>query len=262
MTLFDAAIRPSRRFDAGFEASRLEPRALEHAAVRHAVLARIARVGANDAESVIQRVACEYLGLVEALPSLVWSLAEKLGDESQRSLWHQRLAGLQGELHDDDLAALRAHGLSPHAVQGVAREALFLRFTRAMGVADDTLVPAGGAAATWQQQMQQLIAEATPAAAVGALVLGVELIEPATHRQWLRGLLGLGTLRRDDFVFFELANALDARHHFAARQVVADHAATPAGLVDVRAGMMTALELRAEFWDRVLRTLAAATRAG
>ena len=260
MTLFDAAIRPSRRLDAGFEASRLEPGALEHAAVRHALLTRIGRVGARDAELVMQHVAPEYLGVVEALPSLVWTLGEKLTDESQRGLWHQRLATLQGTLHDDDVPALRAHGLSPHLVQGVARENLFLRFTRALGVADETLVPEGGAAAVWQQQMQQLLAEASPAAAIGAVVLGVELIEPATNRQWLRGVLGLGHLRRDDFAFFELAGAIDARHHFAARQVVAEHAATATGLAELRAGMATALELRVEFWDRLLRQLATATR--
>ena len=75
------------------------------------------------------------------------------------------------------------------------------------------------------------------------------------YEQLLSGIIGMGMLRREDYVFFELHCLVDDQHQQDLRDIARDLIATPGGDQGLRRGMRTALEMRCEFWDSLQNSI-------
>lgn len=221
---------------------------LAHAAVRHPFLATFARGCYRDPHEVLRHFAQQYSGYASWFPHYLQCVDSRLQCPDHRALLQQKLEHEQGALGDDDLAALRRVGIPAQSVSGIPHAQLFRRFCLSLGITDWEVAQPSPAARQWRAQLQRFLNHATAAQAIGALGLGTEQIVRPIYRQLLEGILGLGTMRRDQFLFFELHCIVPDQHLLA---IAKDLAATPGGIADLRSGMHTALQLREEFWDQL-----------
>ena len=124
-----------------------------------------------------------------------------------------------------------------------------------MGIERQELAQPTPAAGRWRTRFESYLGSASGAQAVGALGLGTELIVRPIYEQLVRGIIGIGALRRDQFVFFELHCLVDDQHQKDLLGIAAELAQAPNGLNELRSGMRTALRLRLEFWDDLYRNI-------
>lgn len=250
MTTLTTAFRPAAADGAWCAAiADLEQEALAHPGAAPALLARFAGGGCAEPDLVVRTVAWHWHGWVAAYELALRRVLARLAP-AHRAPWQRRLAQVQGQLDADDCTALRRVGIAP-ATAAAPHAALFRRFAHALGWSDAELAQRSPPAHHWCLQTQRLLDSATPAEAFGALALGVERVEGAGHRLLMRGLLELGTLRRDDLVFFDVHAVDEAARLQTLRAVAADLAAERGGTAELRTGMRAALQLRCEFWDRL-----------
>ena len=65
----------------------------------------------------------------------------------------------------------------------------------------------------------------------------------------IRAIERLGTLDRQQYVFFELHCEVDDDHHEALLNIAHDFTDDPQNRIDLRKGMLKALGLRVIFWE-------------
>lgn len=218
-------------------------------AVEHPFLARFAAGGFRDNAAVLRRYAVEYSGYAAWFPRYLKSVINRLDEPSHRQLLAENLTEEQGFYGDDDCAEIAAAGIDPRTVQGVPHPQLFRRFCRSIGIGESELRTATPAAELWRSQLLAYLETATPAQAVGALGIGTEYIVRPIYQQLVAGILALGTLRRDEFVFFELHCLVDDKHQADLMEIATDLATRDGSVDGLRDGMRTALKFRNQFWN-------------
>lgn len=254
MTLFATELRnAASAAEVSRVLGRVEQEALEHPAIRHAWLLEAARGRCSEHDDPLRRFAHAYHGYVASLPQLFAEAMFRLAPALQEP-WQRRLARELGHLGAPEAATLRKVGIPERTVEAIPREALFRRFTAAIGLGDDELAEPVRATLQWRDRLLAYVHEARPAEVFGALAFGTELVEAAAHAPVLRGLLETGSLRREAYVFFELACLPTPEHDHELRAIAAQLAAQPGGLADLHAGMQFALEQRREFLDGLAGT--------
>lgn len=229
--------------------------ALTHVAVRHPLLTRFACGDYRDNEAALRQYAIEYSGYATWFPRYLTSVISRLPAPHHRELLMHNLEEEQGKLGPDDCDELRRVGINPTTVQGVPHPQLFRRFCDGVGIERRELAQPTPAAARWRHSFESYLRSATAAQAVGALGLGTELIVRPIYEQLVRGIIGMGSLHRDQFVFFELHCLVDDQHQKDLLEIAADLAQAPNGLSELRSGMRNALRLRNEFWDDLYRNI-------
>ncbi|MCK5941249.1 MAG: iron-containing redox enzyme family protein [Planctomycetes bacterium] len=233
--------------DPGVEA--LIQESLAHPAVRHPFLTRFASGTFADPANALRTYAVEYSGYAAWFPRYLKAVISRLESPAHRELLAHNLEEEQGHLGADDCEELRKAGIDPATVQGVPHPALFRRFCDSLGIEPRELAQPCPAARRWRERFESFLRRATPAQAVGALGLGTEHIVRPVYEQLIKGILGMGTLRRDEFVFFELHCLVDDQHQQDLLEIAQSLADQPGGLAELRHGMLTALKLRCDFWD-------------
>lgn len=228
---------------------------LQHPSVHHPFLAAFARGGYADPAAVLRSYAWEYSGYSAWFPKYLQTVIDRLDRPEHRELLLHNLEEEKGQLGEDDRQALREVGIDPLPLIGVPHPVLFRRFCHAMGIDEQQLATPSANAVRWRTRLMHFLDGASPAAAVGALGLGTEQIVRPIYEQLLAGIRRIPTLRREDYVFFELHCLVDDQHQKDLLEIAKDLATTPDGLRDLRHGMLTALELRGEFWDGLVRNL-------
>lgn len=261
MTSICPGIAPSRD---GFEAGLplLVREALAHPAVHHRFLAAFAGGRFADPAAMLRRYAWEYSGYSAWFPRYLRMVIDRLERAEHRELLLHNLEEERGQLDPEDCAALRAVGIAPEPLIGVPHPELFRRFCRAIGLADAELQNPSAAAVRWRTRFLAYLEHATPAQAVGALGLGTELIVRPVYEQLLLGIRAEGSLRREDYVFFELHCLVDDQHQEDLLAIARELAAEPQGLRELGEGMRTALELRHDFWDHLIGSAERVRAAG
>ena len=224
---------------------------LSHPAIRHPFLTRFAQGDYADMVPVLRCYAREYSAYSEWFPKYLESVISSLPDAGHRAKLAHNLEEEQGHLGEDDCEELRAQGINPASVAGVPHPVLFQRFCGALGINREDLATPSPAAGRWRTRFLRFLQTATAAEAVGALGLGTEHIVRPVYEQLLSGIIGMGTLRRDEFVFFELHCLVDDQHQQDLFEIARDLASEPGGLAGLRRGMQTALAMRCEFWDHL-----------
>jgi pyrroloquinoline quinone (PQQ) biosynthesis protein C len=260
MTALSTAVSPGRHnldlhLDLDAELASLVQEALAHPAVRHPFLTRFAAGAFRDQSQALRRYAVEYSGYASWFPHYLRAVISRLPRADQREMLMHNLEEEQGQLGADDCQALLGVGINPATVLGIPHPVLFRRFCQSIGIQDEELAQPTMIAARWRTRFLHFLKNATAAQAVGALGLGTERIVRPVYEKLLGGIIGLGTLRRDEFVFFELHCLVDDQHQQDLLAIARDLAEVPGGIAQLRSGMMTALDLRCEFWDHLYRSI-------
>ncbi|MFN3244137.1 MAG: TenA family transcriptional regulator [Planctomycetota bacterium] len=253
MTTISTAPATDLQRPEGVEA--LVQESLAHPAVHHPFLTRFSRCEFRDPVAALRTYAVEYSGYAAWFPRYLKAVISRLESEEHRHLLAHNLEEEQGHLGEDECDELRKVGIDPRTVQGVPHPKLFRRFCDAMGIADRELQQPRPAARRWRERFENFLRRATPAQAVGALGLGTEHIVRPVYEQLIEGILSMGKLRRHEFVFFELHCLVDDQHQQDLLEIARDLAQAPGGFAELRSGMLTALQLRCEFWDDLYRTI-------
>lgn len=226
-----------------------------HLAVNHPFLQRFASGDFADQQQALRTYAREYSGYSAWFPHYLRAVISRLPSPAHRELLQHNLDEEQGLMSPEDCETLRAAGIDPNRVQGIPHSQLFRSFCRSVGLADAELANPTPAAARWRTRFLTYLQNATPAEAVGALGFGTEQIVRPIYKQLLQGILGLGTLRRSEFVFFELHYLVDDQHQQDLANIATELALAPGGLDQLRCGMRHAMQLRVEFWDHLLQAV-------
>ena len=224
--------------------------ALSHPAVCHPYLTDLAEGHLPDLSWAIRDFATQYPSYCAHFPRYLTVVISKLESPGHRKTLMQNLIEESGMLDDEEIAVILEHGIDPDWVQGIPHPKLFERFQHAIGVrdtdehADDALE-----VVCWRESFYHLLANGSPAEAIGAIGLGTENIVDRIYTPIIRAIERLGTLERRDYVFFELHCEVDDDHHEALLSIANDFADVPLNRIDLRKGMLKALGLRARFWD-------------
>ncbi|MFP6665908.1 MAG: iron-containing redox enzyme family protein [Pirellulales bacterium] len=220
--------------------------ALSHPAVCHPYLTDLAEGNLPDLNWAIRDFAAQYPGYCAHFPRYLTVVISKLESPEHRKTLMQNLIEESGMLDEEEIAVLVEFGIDPDWVQGIPHPKLFERFQHAMGVYDtvDALE-----VVCWRGSFYHLLANGSPAEAVGAIGLGTENVVNKIYTPMIRAIERLGTLERRDYVFFELHCEVDEDHHEALLNIARDFSEVPGNCIDLRKGMLKALGFRARFWD-------------
>jgi pyrroloquinoline quinone (PQQ) biosynthesis protein C len=197
--------------------------------------------------------AWHYNGYSEWFPRYLRAVIRRLEEPQHRRLLAENLAEEKGRLDDEERSTLLEIGIDPETVAGIPHSELFQQFCQAVGLDRTTLATTTAATEQWRTRFLTFLRGASPAAAVGALGLGTEGIVSHIYRPILDGIRADGSVQRSDYVFFELHCYVDDQHQQDLFEIAVDLASTPQGRDDLRRGMLTALNLRSEFWDHLFR---------
>ncbi len=224
--------------------------ALSHPAVCHPYLTDLAEGNLPDLKWALRDFASQYAGYCAHFPRYLTMVISKLHSPEHRTTLMQNLIEESGMLDDEEIAVLVEHGIDPDWVQGIAHPKLFKRFQQAVDANDtddhsnDTLE-----VVCWRESFYHLLANGSPAEAVGAIGLGTENVVNKIYAPIIRAIERLGTLDRKQYVFFELHCEVDDDHHEALLKIAHDFTDVAQNRIDLRKGMLKALGLRAMFWN-------------
>lgn len=231
--------------------SSLLDEASEHPALNHIWLDHIAEHKYVNMGWALRDYAYQYHGYASAFPTYLDAVINKLDDDRHRQALKHNLDEEKGKLDAIDAEVLTRAGIDVTAIDGVSHPGLYRRFCNALDISDSELGSPSIAAQSWRHDLLAYIAEATPAAAVGAIGLGTESIVKPIYNKLLCGIRKMGGITRDDYVFFELHCIVDDQHAIDLNHIAADLLSEEHNRNELRAGMLQALSLRNRFWDHL-----------
>jgi pyrroloquinoline quinone (PQQ) biosynthesis protein C len=225
----------------------LEEEALRHRAVRHPYLRSLAAGAHPDPAWALADFARHYLGYSRHFPRFLTTVIARLEHPAHRHALLGNLTEESGTYDAAELETLQAIGIERAWIDHVPHPQLFRRFAHAVGAVDHDVEAVQ--VACWRECFLSVLTHGSPAEAVGAMGLGTEHIVRTMYAYFVTAIERLGTVTPRDAVFFALHAAVDDHHQATLRRIAVDHAATTEGMVDLRRGMLKALQLRSAFWD-------------
>ncbi len=231
--------------------SGLAAESLRHRAVTHPYLRALAEGSLPDTRWALADFARQYYGYSSHFPRYLTTVISRLEDPNHRRSLLQNLTEESGVYDDEELLELAKFGVKREWIEGIAHPLLFRRFADAIGVGRHDR-PEADQVACWRELFLQLLANGSPAEALGALGLGTENIVRTIYGPFVTAIARLGDLAPRDTVFFPLHTAVDDHHQASLQAISADYAKSDAGRAGLRRGMLKALQLRSTFWDWML----------
>lgn len=228
---------------------RLVDEALYHRALRHPYLGALATGNVPDIRWAMVDFARQYYGYSTYFPTFLKAVISRLDCAEHREALLHNLDEESGSYPDEDLVVLAEAGIEPEWILGIPHPMLFQRFQRALGVVEADLKRPELEVIYWRNKLLTVLSQGTIEEAIGALGLGTESIVSECYRPILQALSLLDDLSPREIVFFSMHTLVDDAHQEILQDIAADLASTPTGQVNLRRGMLTALDLRAEFWD-------------
>ena len=225
--------------------------ALQHRAVNHPYLDALRKGAFEDMSSVLKDFALEYSFYSAWFPKYLNAVISKLEREEHRNALLDNLAEESGNLHEDDLIAIRALGIEDHWVQGIPHPQLFKRFQIAMGVQTDQSPSIE--VEIWRESFHSLIENGNLAIAIGAIGLGTEAIVKFIYKDLIAAIKNYTDLALKDYVFFPLHTEVDDEHGKTLLRIAEELSSDNSqAFHDLRKGMLMALNLRAAYWDGMM----------
>lgn len=228
----------------------LEAEALRHEAVHHPYLQALSEGALPDPRRALQEFARAYEGYSAWFPHLLSAVEARLPEEL-RSVLDENKAEEAGRYDEETLRELEAAGLRREWVDGIPHPELFRRFLEGIGVEPDAVIDPASPVARWREKLLHLLETDHPAAAVGALGLGTELVVSRMYATVLRGVDRFGGIRPEDRSFLVLHALVDDAHAASLLELAARFALDGEGRAALARGMRAALDLRAAFWDEL-----------
>lgn len=215
--------------------------ALDHPAVHHPYLERIASGDLPDVQWALRDYAYQYAFYSEEFPNYLLGVIENLASETHRSILLENLREERGDASSADLAR------QPHTD-------LFKHFQRAIGV-DDRFLAENKPSTTvemWRDLALQKCRSDQVGVAIGAIGIGTELVVPTIYTYLLEGIRSHTSLHEDDYFFFTLHAACDQQHAEDLRQISVEISDVSEHREAIRFGALSALNLRKAFFDIML----------
>jgi pyrroloquinoline quinone (PQQ) biosynthesis protein C len=222
-----------------------------HRAVRHPYLGALAKGEFKNIRRILQDFAAQYGHYSAWFPRYLNAVISKLENPDHQQKLLDNLAEEKGQLHEEDLIAIRELGIKDEWVQGIPHPQLFRRFQKAMG-ADSDAEP-GMEVSSWRNSFLHFLENCTPNAAVGAIGLGTESVVKIMYQPIIGAIQKHTDLSLEEYVFFPLHTEVDDEHGLILLNIAGQLAAQgPEQEAEIRKGMLKALDLRADFWDAML----------
>jgi len=222
--------------------------AFRHRAVHHPYLKALADGKFENMGEVLRDFAGQYGFYSAWFPRYLTATISKLDHAEHRNHLLENLAEERGELHEAELLALKDQGIKEEWVRGIPHPQLFRRFQKAIG-AEMEAVP-GIEVDIWRDALLCLVQNGSQASAIGAIGLGTESVVKYIYRYIIKALENHTNLNLEEYVFFPLHTEVDDEHGLIlldiGSQLVSER---PESEMELRKGMLRALNLRAAFWD-------------
>lgn len=224
---------------------------LQHRAVNHPYLSMLKNGEFDDMQSALKDFATEYSFYSAWFPKYLNAVIDKLEKEEHRQALLENLSEESGNLHEEDLIAIRSLGIEDQWVQGIPHPQLFKRFQIAMGVQTDSKPSIE--VEIWRESFLSLINNGNLAIAIGAIGLGTEAIVKYIYKDIIEAIQKHTELTLKDYVFFPLHTEVDDEHGKTLLKIAQEISSDDVqAFHDLRKGMLMALNLRASFWDGMM----------
>lgn len=223
--------------------------ALQHRAINHPYLLDLAEGKFQNVDQVLQDFASQYGAYSDWFTPYLKSVILRLENPTHRSHLLNNLAEENGHIDDQKLEVIRKLGIKDEWVQGIPHSQLFQRFQEAMGV--DNNIP-GVEVQIWRESFLSLILNESSAQAVGAISLGNECIVKYIYKPIIKAIENYTSLSLEQYVFFPLHTEIDDEHSLVLLDIAAELVSeSEQSALDLRKGMLKALNLRAAYWDNM-----------
>ncbi len=228
----------------------MEDIALQHNAVHHSYLKKLEQGEFPDMNKALAYFACQYEGYSAWFPKYLQAVINKLSNPAHKTHLLENLAEEKGQLHEEDLQAIRALGIEDDWVFGIPHPTLFHQFKNA--ISSGQTFEMNKAVENWRNSFLAYLENCSEAEAVGAIGLGTESVVKHIYRPIIESISVHTELTIRDYVFFPLHTEVDDEHGKVLLAIANDLASqSEENAFLVRKGMETALDLRAEFWTKL-----------
>jgi pyrroloquinoline-quinone synthase len=234
----------------------LQELAEESEAANHPLLLALAAGGVADLEGAIRAFLLEYYVYSRSFTRHLSAVSSTLESPAHRAALVPNSAEESGAVDEEHLDVLAGIGLTVDDVRAPHPE-LFRRFLAAIGLTERELAAHTPDVATiaWIESFHSACRE-DEAQGIGALGIATEGIVRRMYGSLLRAIaLAWPDLSARDTAFFRLHAAVDDDHANVLRDIAIDLAATEAGRRRMAIGVLKALQVRASFFDHILRSL-------
>ena len=202
-----------------------------------------------DTRWALADFARQYPGYAKHFPRYLTTVISQLTNPRHRDELLANLTEESGIYDKAELIEVENSGIEPDWIVGRPHPELFDRFRRALGVPDANDGNEPDQVICWREMFLSLLANGSPAEAVGALGLGTEQIVSTIYLPFSRAIARLKDLSPRDSVFFTLHTAVDDHHQETLQNIAADLVTDASTARELRRGMLKALSLRSAFWD-------------
>jgi len=227
-------------------------RAINHRAVNHPYLKRLANGDVPDIVAALQDFTCQYQAYSgDFLRYLTATIAQMKDRDHRKELLHN-LTEETGQVSEDDAEELKKIGIELEWINGVAHPRLFLRFLDAIGIDDKYRKQHSLSDETeiWRDMFFDLCAKGGPSQSLGAIGLGTENVVKYIYRPILEAIDKHLHVSKRDRVFFDLHAALDDAHGDVLTDIAVEYAQqNEENRRKLKEGMLMALSIRGAFFD-------------
>jgi pyrroloquinoline quinone (PQQ) biosynthesis protein C len=228
----------------------LKQEALNHRAINHIYLVKLAQGDLPNLEKALQDFAYQYAYYSSYFPRYLALTLSKLNNPVHRASIITNLSEESGFIAPQEKQALLDAGIELCWIEGIPHPELFKRFTKSICSTSEQ----GDAleAICWRELVLSTLSSVDEAEAVGIIGLGTEHIVKHIYHYILSAIKLHGKISRQDSIFFELHCLVDDDHAESLHQISCDLAQTEEGRKRLHMGMIKALNIRAVFWDSML----------
>jgi pyrroloquinoline quinone (PQQ) biosynthesis protein C len=225
--------------------------ALQHRAVDHPYLRALRDGKFNNMDLILKDFAVQYGAYSEWFPKYLSTVISKLTNPKHKEHLMDNLSEEKGNLHKEDIDAIKKLGIKEEWVQGITHCALFERFQNALGVSPVETI--GHEVKIWRKSFLNLIEEGGEETGVGAIGLGTESIVKHVYKYIIEAIENHSDLHLKDYVFFPLHTEVDDEHGLILLEIAKEMTSSgPEAMEQLKTGMFHALDLRATFWDNMM----------
>jgi pyrroloquinoline quinone (PQQ) biosynthesis protein C len=225
----------------------LEQEAIQHAAVHHPYLRELSNGKFADMTHAIRDFSKQYYYYSEWFPRYINAVVSRLTNGNHIEALLQNLFEEQGLLAREDLDRIQNLGIEPALVDGIPHPQLYMQYLRAMKI--DLYAPPCVEVVTWRESFLNYLQTASEPEIIGAIGLGTESVVKHLYPYIIKAIKSYTSLTPADYVFFPLHTEVDDAHGKVILQITEEIIANDEKQFEgVRNGMLTALELRANFW--------------
>jgi pyrroloquinoline-quinone synthase len=176
------------------------------------------------------------------------------------------LASILSRCPDESAQLVIMDNLFDEMGQGDLNQAhpeLFRRFTREIGIADDTLAIAPTAPETLNMIATYLDIphQYGYLAALGAVCFASEGIVSSLYSQLYRGIVGAAPFPKESLIFFEVHIHVDDSHAANLARLIEPRVTTQEQAAEVNRAILQAMDARVQFFDGIQRQVASLARS-